>query len=56
VSGERSWPSRFRVTVRTNSGQAFLTWLSWEKAVAIAVTPRVAGPVLRVWPDRISLT
>ena len=42
MSDERSWPSRFRVTVRTNSGRAIpyavVTWLSWEKAIAIAVT------------------
>ncbi len=41
MSGERNWPSRFRVTVRTNSGQAIpylvVTWLSREKAIAIAV-------------------
>jgi hypothetical protein len=46
MSDERSWPSRFRVTVRTNSGHAkpclVVTWLSQEKAVAIAVTAHVA--------------
>jgi hypothetical protein len=46
VSGERSWPSRFRVTVKTNSGQAIpyvvVTWLSREKAIAIAVAAHVA--------------
>jgi hypothetical protein len=45
VSDERNWPSRFRVTVRTNSGQAIsyvaVTWLSREKAIAIAVTAHV---------------
>lgn len=50
MSDERSWPTRFRVTVRTNSGQAIpymvVTWLSQEKAVAIAVTAHVTrhGP------------
>jgi len=46
VSGERSWPSRFRVTVRTNSGEVIpygvVTWLSQEKAIAIAVAAHVA--------------
>ncbi len=41
MSGERNWPSRFRVAVSTNSGQVIaypvVTWLSREKAIAIAV-------------------
>lgn len=45
MSDERNWPSRFRVTMRTNSGQAIsyavVTWLSREKAIAIAVTAHV---------------
>jgi hypothetical protein len=45
MSDERNWPSRFRVTVQTNSGQAIpymvVTWLSPGKAIAIAVSAHV---------------
>lgn len=38
---QRSWPHRFRVTVHTRQGATFpysvVTWLSQEKAVAMAV-------------------
>lgn len=38
---ERSWPHRFRVTIRTHAGgsvpYSVVTWLSQEKAVALAV-------------------
>jgi hypothetical protein len=43
--GERSWPHRFRVNIHTNSGSSLtysvVTWLSSEKAVAIAVVAHV---------------
>jgi hypothetical protein len=41
VTAERSWPHRFRVTIRTHAGGSVpysaVTWLSPEKAVALAV-------------------
>jgi hypothetical protein len=43
---ERSWPQRFRVNIRTNSDSILayqvVTWLSMEKAVAIAVAAHLA--------------
>lgn len=42
---ERDWPHRFRVSIRTNSGVTVayhaVTWLSQEKAVAIAVMAHI---------------
>jgi hypothetical protein len=42
---ERSWPHRFRVGIHTNSGTSLeypvVTWLSREKAIAIAVTAHI---------------
>lgn len=39
--GERSWPHRYRVTVRTHGGKNIpyeaVSWRSAEKAVALAV-------------------
>jgi hypothetical protein len=41
VTTERSWPHRFRVTVRTHGGTTIpneaVSWRSVEKAVALAV-------------------
>ncbi len=43
---ERGWPERFRVNIHTNSessiGYTVVTWLSPEKAIAIAVAAHVA--------------
>lgn len=42
---KRSWPQRFNVSVRTNGGDVIpysvVTWLSREKAVAIAVMAHI---------------
>jgi hypothetical protein len=42
---ERDWPHWFRVSIQTNSGAAAsysaVTWLSREKAVAIAVMAHI---------------
>ena len=43
---ERSWPHRFRVSIQTNSGAlvsySAVTWLSREKAIAIAVMAHIS--------------
>ena len=45
MTPERSWPHRFRVTIRTHAGGSLpysvVTWLSSEKAVALAVAAHV---------------
>jgi hypothetical protein len=45
VTERRRWPQRFKVTLHTNSGNSVhygvATWLSAEKAVAMAVESHV---------------
>jgi hypothetical protein len=42
---ERNWPHRFRVSIQTNGGSvasySAVTWLSREKAIAIAVMAHI---------------